>query len=236
MSIIATRSGEIIESSISSPTSMNGKIEVFHPVETGAINPSSAQGTLRDFINGDVSNRILRAFPSNDHLHINPLLDATDYDFSLTRTIELDDGQGTLRDYPPRLKQGDTPNVMAVMSNNTHQGYNTYGVAITNDIALQGQNVQTVTLFWKVVHKTFSQDKTPVDTYAPTTNEPTTLTYEEVDPSLFSVYITNNGGITYESVSYLQPVSFSVLAQNVTIAFVNRSDRDAYILTYGIMY
>lgn len=236
MSIIATRSGEIIESSISVPTNMNGKIEVFHPVETGVIDPSSSQGTLRDFVNGTVTDRILNAFPSNKYLHLNPLLDATDYDFDFNTSIELDDGQGTLRVYPTRIKQGDTPNVMAVMSNNTHQGYNTYGVALTNTIALQSQNVQTVTLFWKVVHKTFTQDKTPVDTYATTTNDPSNLTYEEVDPSLFSVYITNNGGITYESVSYLQPVSFSVLAQNVTIAFVNRSDRDAYILTYGIMY
>lgn len=236
MSIIATRAGEIIESSISTPVNMNGKIEIYHPLETGAISPFPAPATLRDFVNGEVTNRILNAFPSNQNLYINPLLDSSDYDFDFLSSIGLDDGQGTTRQYTTRIKEGNTPNVMSVLASNEYQGYTTYGVAITNPIALQVQNVQTVTLFWKAVHKTFTQDKTPVDTYAPDTNEPTALRYEEVDPSLFSVYITNNGGVTYEEVTNLQPISFSVLAQNVTIAFVNRSNRDAYILTYGIMY
>jgi len=236
MSIIATRAGEIIESSISTPINMNGKIEVYHPLETGVISPFPAPATLRDFVNGSVSDRILSSFPSNQNLYINPLLDSSDYDFDHLSSIGLDDGQGIIRPFTTRIKEGDTPNVMTVLASNEHQGYTTYGVAITNPIILQAQNVQTLTLFWKVVHKTFTQDKTPVDTYAPDINEPTALRYEEVDPSLFSVYITNNGGITYEEVSYLQPISFSVLTQNVTIAFVNRSGRDAYILTYGIMY
>lgn len=236
MSIIATRAGEIIESSISTPINMNGKIEVYHPIETGAISPFPAPASLRAFVDGEVTSRILNAFPSNQNLYINPLLDSSDYDFDFLSSISLDDGQGTVRQYTTRIKEGDTPNVMAVLASNENNGYSNYGVAMTNPIALQTQNVQTVTLFWKVVHKTFTQDKTPVDTYAPNVNEPTALRYEEVDPNLFSVYITNNGGATYEEVSNLQPVSFSVLTQNVTIAFVNRSNRDAYILTYGIMY
>jgi len=212
---------------------MNGKYIVDFP---DCIKVDKLNGTPSEIVAREIEPKFLQQYPSYDNVIYNPII--SDYTFiDNTMNFPFSTGQTI-----SRYKIGETPNTFAVLPVNSNTSWK--GVAITNEIDITAETAdglgrETFLLYWRAVIKTISHDQAPINgtNITERINTPSKMKYTEAEEdSQYSVYISSNGGNTYELAKRLTPVSFNEKADNIRIAFVNHHSEDIFFLSYALIF
>jgi hypothetical protein len=209
--------------------SMNGKYLLDFPDTFEVGDMSDTPSNIAENI---IKPQFLVEYPSYDYVVYNPLLSSVGV-FDTTARYPAPTGS-----VPSRCKIGGAPNTCSILRNNLAAGRP--GVGITEEIDIAGETDdglgrETYLLYWRAVTKGVSHDVSPVGDS--TENTPALVTYSEMeDGAQYSVYISSDGGITYQRIEKLTPFSFSTRANSVRLAFINEGDSDLYILSYALMF
>jgi len=238
MLVIDRRYDEVLQETPSVPSyPMNGRYILDYPMGVDLTASEIAYTWVNTLVSTNIPEKILALYPSYDYVEYDALLDSSTL-FDNTEYFPRTTGVQKCRN-----KSGATPNVACLLKMNNNSGAGWYGVGITQEIEIDtrtedGLGRETFLVYWRFVEKSVSEDKTP--TVHDASNEASKVTYEDVTESsslLYSVYISGDGGSTYQEVQHLRPYSFTSAVTSVRLAFVNKSSQDdVYLLSYALLF
>ena len=188
---------------------------------------------------------LLAQFPNFNHLYFNPLVEHADL-------LEIDPGFSfpNIPPEPSRIQLGRTgggvlpdglaPNMVAIL------GANPAGpaaVLVTNTIDLlpfTAVGVATFMVYWKVQTFESTEDINSFAGFHGDSNNPAIKNQIETGEgysSNFEVHLSNDNGVTFTQVNYLEPVTLGAAGTNVRIAFRNTGAKSkVYLANFAFMF
>lgn len=135
---------------------------------------------------------------------------------------------------------GMAPNRLEILPRSFRKTTDVYGCVISKTTDITSFNPTTpgtdeVMVWWRIAKMATSHDEN--STFVPV-NEPSINTLEEIDqePLDFSVYVSNDDGVSWYETPYMEPVDLVNVGTDIRIAFVNRGDDPVYLLGYCIVF
>lgn len=188
---------------------MNGKycIDEIDLIEPISLSESTSILDVKTYS----EDSILNVYKDYTGASINPCPIITDFD-----------SNAVLVSYTTRAQFGHTYNQNAILNLNSDKP----GVLITDTITTD--NKDKFIVYWKCAEISYSQSVS--------NGEPTTISYNILEPTELSVYISNDDGATWSEAEYLSPSSFSSSSTTIRLAFVNSSSIKIHLLGYGLVY
>ena len=236
-------------------TKINGKYPVEVPAGTIDVGISSY---MLPVDGGDITSlayqQLQNRFPQFPHIVFNPLLESTDQAFfDLSATLDNSTNAvlpspytGTFsvraqmgREVPPA---GLTPLSLALLPPNIYTTPPKPGLLITDVIDISsvtgGLGATDVMVYWKVYQMTVTDDVMSDYGVLSGTNSPAIKSLTEIDPDLsgFVAAISVDGGIIYQPLSHLTPLSFCIAGTEIRLAFLNTTAEKIYLATYAILF
>ena len=199
----------------------------------------------------------LLRYPMYDHILYNFFLESNDVDIiDLSSVVPaptvlsitppnpgLLDSYGTSRCKTGRgtgvLPLGVVPNKVCVLPKSGTY----YGSVITKNIDLTAYNptnpgMEEVMMWWKVAKFQTTEDISRGYGATLGENKSSQCKLIEVDQedSLFSVYVSNDNGVSWYEVNRLEPIDLVNTGTDLRIAFLNSSDEEVYLLGFCLLF
>lgn len=118
-----------------------------------------------------------------------------------------------------------------------------YGSLITNTIDLTTYNptnpgMEEVMMWWKVAKFETTNDVARGYGITLGENTPSQSKLVEIDQEdpLFSVYVSNDDGVSWYEVNRLEPIDLVNTGTDLRIAFINNSDVEVYLLGFCLLF
>jgi hypothetical protein len=192
---------------------------------------------------GDVSSLamagLLVQYPMYSNVVFNPLLtasDMADLDLTAVFTPTGDISRAMIGRGAGPGPTGCSPNSVCILPLNAAVIPNRPGVLITDTITIAG--AQEFMVWWHMVELDTTEDVT--SSYGATNglNTPSYRELTEADPedAGFAVWISNDDGVTYTAINYLEPTDLGVLGTDLRLAFVNNTSARRFITAFAILF
>lgn len=206
---------------------------------------------------GDISSRgfaeLLAQYPMFEFIHFNPLLSDQDLlELSATNPVLIGSDVFTPRFQTGRAvsgtDDGNSPVSTAMLSANATVSPTKPGMIATETIDISpyvgtvssGGGADQFMVYWKVYKFEDSHDIISRNAFGRNgqMNSPTLKNMVEIDQEIsdLSVYISIDSGVTWNSVSRLQVISFCCKVDNIRLAFVNNGNEKIYLAHYSVMF
>lgn len=218
------------------PVPVNGKYVI--PVIEG----STVQITPTTYVlpvNGsDIYSRmyaeLLAQYPMFQHIYFNPLLTAAnagEFDLTVSPFIPA-----------IRAQIGSVPNMTAILPKNTAWIPGSNGYLLTDAIDLvpytAGEGADEFMVYWKLYGYDVSHDVFADSGALAGDNLPTIRSIKEVEqePPGFTVRVSNNDGLNWETANRLRHVTFCDKGTDLRVSFTNEGTEKIYLATYAVMF
>lgn len=136
---------------------------------------------------------------------------------------------------------GMAPNKIVILPRSFAKTANIYGSIVSDVVDITSFNptnpgTDEVMVWWKIAGMRTSQDI--ATDYGSGNNTPSINEMQEIsnEPTDFSVWISNDDGVSWYEANYLEPVDLVSVGTDIRIAFVNQSDDPIYLLGYCILF
>jgi len=136
---------------------------------------------------------------------------------------------------------GMAPNRTAILSRSFTKAIDVYGSVVSKNVDITSYNpanpgTDEVLVWWRISKFNTTQDVKTL--YGTGTDTPALNSIEEIaqEPFDFSVWVSNDNGVSWYETSYLEPVDLVSSGKDIRIAFVNQGDDPLYLLGYCILF
>ena len=205
----------------------------------------------------DISSRgfaeLLAQYPLFGFIHFNPLLtDQNLLELAPTGTAIISGVPVTARFQTGRsasgVDDGNSPVSTAMLSANSTVSPVKPGLIVTDPIDISpqvgtvgsGGGADQFMVYWKVYKFEDTHDIISRGNYGKhgVMNTPTLKNMVEIDQEIsdLSVYISIDSGVTWQSVSRLQAISFCCKVDSFKLAFANNGNDKIYLAHYSVMF
>lgn len=247
------------------PEPVNGRFVVSSPLDLGfPVGPNDYLLDPAGLIDGgDLISlsyaQLLAQYPQYSAVYFNPLLTADHVAEIVTddSAYFLDKSVSPYRYYYSRFQSGTptggaTPGQMpgntAILPVNASVSPVRPGLLLTRDLDIgpytldcdgNPQGSREFLLYWKLFQYQVTEDITSPDAgLFVGVNEPAVRSMLETnpEPSGFSVYISTDGGVNWNAVGFMEPISFQDRTTSVRLAFLNTSSAKIFLSSFALLF
>lgn len=135
---------------------------------------------------------------------------------------------------------GMAPNRLEILPRSYRKPIDVYGSLVSKSVDITSFNptnpgTDEVFVWWKLARLVTTHD---VNSKYNGTNTPSLNEIQELSPEItnFSVWVSNDGGVSWYEANYLEPVDLVNPGTDIRIAFVNQGDDPVFLIGYCILF